>query len=42
MPDPDYDEPVALPGDFEENLKAILDVDPDDVEDVGEEPGQDA
>jgi|HubBroStandDraft_1064217.scaffolds.fasta_scaffold352604_1 hypothetical protein len=36
MPDPDYDEPTGLPGTFDENLKKLLDVDPepsdDDVE----------
>ncbi len=43
MPDePDYDEPVAIPGAFEENLRKLLDVDPDDLEEVGEEPEQDA
>jgi hypothetical protein len=33
MPDPDEEERFALPGTFEENLKAILDVDPEALED---------
>ena len=41
MPDPpDYDEPVALPGTFEDNLEAILSVDPEDLDDSEEEPEQ--
>jgi len=43
MPDkPDYDEAVSVPGTFEENLAAILEVDPEDLEDGTEEPEQDA
>ncbi len=41
MPDPDYDEEIGLPGSFDENLKAILGVDPEDLEDGEEEPEQD-
>jgi hypothetical protein len=41
MPEPDYDEPVGLPGSFDENLKAILGVDPEALEDDLEEPEQD-
>jgi hypothetical protein len=33
MPDPDYDEPTGLPGTYEENLKKLLDVDPEPPED---------
>lgn len=34
MPDePDYDEPIGLPGSFTENLKKILEVDPEAMED---------
>lgn len=38
MPDPDYDEEIGLPGDFAENLKAILGVDPEDLDDEEEPP----
>ncbi|HUO49673.1 MAG TPA: hypothetical protein VMU09_12660 [Acidimicrobiales bacterium] len=40
MPDPD-DERFSAEGTFEENLGAILDVDPDDLDDSEEEPEQD-
>ena len=33
MPDPDYDEEIGLPGIFEENLKRILEVDAEALED---------
>ncbi|MGD0320472.1 MAG: hypothetical protein ABSC00_02530 [Acidimicrobiales bacterium] len=40
--DPEEDEERAsLPGDFESNLKAILEVDPEALEDGEEEPPQD-
>ena len=38
MPDPDFDEEIGLPGDFAENLKKALGVDPEDLEDGLEEP----
>ncbi len=41
MPDPDDEETFSVPGTFEENLKRVLEVDPDDLEDE-EEPEQDA
>ena len=40
MPDPDYDEEIGLPGDFTENLKRVLEVDPEDLEDSEGEPPQ--
>ncbi len=41
MPDPEEDEErVSLPGDFESNLKAILEVPPEAIEDGEEEPPQ--
>jgi hypothetical protein len=33
MPDPERDEPVATPGTLEKDLKELLEVDPDHVED---------
>jgi hypothetical protein len=43
MPDPEEDEErISLPGTFEDNLKAILEVDPEALEDGEEEPEQDA
>jgi|HubBroStandDraft_6_1064221.scaffolds.fasta_scaffold2315027_1 hypothetical protein len=33
MPDPEHDEPVRTPGTLEKNLKELLEVDPDPVED---------
>jgi len=45
MPEPDEDEEQIgfdqAPGTFEENLAALLGVDPEAVEDGLEEPGQD-
>jgi hypothetical protein len=40
MPDPDYDEEIGLPGDLDENLRRVLEVDPEAVEDGEEEPPQ--
>jgi len=41
--EPDEDEePVSLPGTFEENLKKLLEVDPETLDDSEEEPEQDA
>jgi hypothetical protein len=42
MPDPENEELFAAPGDFEENLKKVLEVDPEAVEDGEEEPEQPA
>ena len=42
MPDPEDSERFSGPGTFEENLAAILDVDPKDLEEGTEEPEQDA
>jgi hypothetical protein len=40
MPDPEEEseERVSLPGDFDSNLKAILEVDPETLEDEEEPP----
>jgi hypothetical protein len=41
MPDPDEDEErFTVEGDFTENLRRILEVDPEAVEDGEEEPSQ--
>ncbi|MHB8682054.1 MAG: hypothetical protein ACYDA2_08170 [Acidimicrobiales bacterium] len=40
LPDEEDEERFAVPGDFQENLTAILGVDPEDVEDGEEEPPQ--
>ena len=42
MPDLDDDELLSASGNFEENLEAILDVVPDDLDGAIEEPEQDA
>ncbi|MGA2037223.1 MAG: hypothetical protein ABSH04_06535 [Acidimicrobiales bacterium] len=39
-PDDEGEEQVSLPGDFETNLKAVLEVPPEAVEDGTEEPPQ--
>ncbi len=39
-PEPDYDEEIGLPGEFDENLRRILEVDPEVLEDDEEEPPQ--
>jgi hypothetical protein len=43
MPEPEDEgeERISTPGDFESNLKAILEVDPEAMEDGEEEPPQD-
>jgi len=38
MPDDPDEERFALPGTFEENLSALLDVDPEDLDDEEEPP----
>jgi len=40
MEPPENEERFSTPGDFEENLSAILGVDPEAVEDGEEEPPQ--
>ena len=40
MPDPEDEERFSIPGDFEENLRKVLEVDPEELEDSEEEPEQ--